>query len=520
MRTLLFLFCAFTTCILNAQHTNIKVSATGVSGSNEPAITLDPKAPNRLVVASNNFYAQYTTDTGHTWTSLPLSCSYDFAGDPTLVVDTDGVFYLFHLAGQYNTPGWLDRLICQKSYDGGITWTDGTYLGYDSLKDQDKQWVVIDRNTNHLYVTWTQFDTYGSLVPTDSTNILFSKSTDTGFTWTTPIRINDLAGNCYDDDTSVEGAVPTIGPNGELYVSWSDIEGIKFDKSTDGGFTWGADVLAATQPGGWVMDIPGIQRCNGLPITECDRSNSPYKGHIYINWADQRNGSNDVDIWISKSVNQGQTWSTPKRVNDDVPGKHQFFTWMTLDQANGTIYIVYYDRRNDNTNINKTDVYLAVSKDGGQTFMNQKISDTSFIPNANIFFGDYINITANNNIVRPIWTRMVNGSRSLWTALVNPDLFVPAGVPSESAKILDFAVFPNPVTNKLSIALNLNYSSQIEISLRSLTGEKIATLFDARHVAGHYQLDKDISALGLATGLYLMELKSEKEHKICKVAIR
>lgn len=520
MKSALLFILFLSTYFVQAQHTNIKVNANNVGGSNEPAITIDPSSPNKLVVASNNFYAQYSSDTGHTWTSLPLSCTYSFAGDPTLVVDTYGAFYLFHLAGQFNTPGWLDRLICQKSYDGGMTWTNGTYLGYDSAKDQDKQWVVLDRNTNNLFVTWTQFDTYGSLNTTDSTNILFSKSTDTGFTWTTPIRINDVSGNCYDDDSSVEGATPTLGPNAELYVSWSDIDGIKFDKSTDGGVTWGTDKLVTTQPGGWVIDIPGIQRCNGLPITECDRSNSPYKGTIYINWADQRNGPTDTDIWICKSTDQGNTWTSPKRVNDDTAGKQQFFTWMTIDQSNGNIYIVYYDRRNDLNNTNKTDVYLAVSKDGGQSFINQKISDTSFIPNANVFFGDYINITAHNNIVRPIWTRMVNNSRSLWTALVDVNLFAPAQNSTIIQSTMDIALFPNPVQNKLSISFLLRKECDLSISLKTLNGETIKKIVHTHFHAGKYLLEEEISSLGLSTGLYLVEIVSDNESITRKIVIQ
>jgi hypothetical protein len=79
--------------------------------------------------------------------------------------------------------------------------------------------------------------------------------------------------------------------------------------------------------------------------------------------------------------------------------------------------MVFYDRRNYNTN--ETDVYLAFSKNGGETFHNYKISDAPFIPNPKIFFGDYTNIAVQNGIIRPIWTRLHNGKITLHTALVN-----------------------------------------------------------------------------------------------------
>nr|MBK9651772.1 hypothetical protein [Bacteroidota bacterium] len=69
---------------------------------------------------------------------------------------------------------------------------------------------------------------------------------------------------------------------------------------------------------------------------------------------------------------------------------------MTVDQATGYLYFVFYDRRNYTNN--QTDVYVAVSTDGGTTFINHKISQTPFVPDPNVFFGDYTNITAYNGL--------------------------------------------------------------------------------------------------------------------------
>ena len=176
------------------------------------------------------------------------------------------------------------------------------------------------------------------------------------------------------------------------------------------------DIPAAAIPGGWDIDIPGIGRANGMPVTRVDLSEGPNKGSIYINWCDQRFGKEDTDVWIIRSKDQGSTWSEPIRVNDDVPGKHQFFTWMDVDPVTGYIYIVFYDRRNHKGN--ETDVYMAVSKDGGARFENMEISRYAFTPSERVFFGDYNNISAYDGIVRPIWTHYENGKLSIRTALV------------------------------------------------------------------------------------------------------
>jgi len=400
---------------LIAQHTNVMIS--NINSPEEPSIYINPKNTNQLIAGANinNYYV--SNNGGLTWTKKTLSSTNGVWGDPCMMIDTAGAMYFFHLSNP-NVGNWIDRIVCQKSTDGGLTWNDGTYTGLNGTKAQDKAWTTVDPTNNNIYVSWTQFDSYGSSNPNDSSIILFSRSTNAGANWSTPIRLSKKGGNCTDSDNTVEGAVPTVGPNGEVYVSWAGPLGIMFDKSTDGGLTWlYNDIFVDPMPGGWDISIPDIDRCNGMPITCCDRSNSLYKGTIYINWADQRNGPTDTDIWLSKSIDDGLTWSPAKRVNDDPPGKQQFFTWMTVDQATGYIYIVFYDRRNYNNS--NTDVYMAMSKDGGEHFLNFRISESPFLPDGYTFFGDYNNITAYNNVVRPIWTRLQNGQLSIWTALIN-----------------------------------------------------------------------------------------------------
>jgi hypothetical protein len=89
---------------------------------------------------------------------------------------------------------------------------------------------------------------------------------------------------------------------------------------------------------------------------------------------------------------------------------------MTIDQSNGNLYFVYYDRRNYNDN--QTDVYLSTSRDGGLTFSENRISNRPFKPSDDVFFGDYLNISAVNGVVRPIWPRMDNGHITLWVTLI------------------------------------------------------------------------------------------------------
>ena len=332
IRCLLILF---TGCMLgcgtSAHYRNILIDSNSVGyGPCEPSIALNPNNPQNLVAGAVLDRVYYSNDGGETWEPKQLTSSYGVWGDPVVIADTKGNFYYFHLSWPSGEGNWdsdkLDRMVCQKSTDGGQTWDDGTFTGLNPPKDQDKEWGVVDPENNHIYLTWTQFDEYGSEDPQHYSNIMFSRSTDDGESWSEAVQINQYKGNCLDDDQTTEGAVPAVGPNGEVFVSWAFDEAIYFDRSNDQGVTWMAeDIKVADQPGGWDQQLPGLGRANGLPITLCDLSNGPRRGNIYVNWSDQRAGSDDTDIWMASSEDGGSTWSDPVRVNDDIRGNISFF---------------------------------------------------------------------------------------------------------------------------------------------------------------------------------------------------
>jgi hypothetical protein len=485
------------------QYTNVMIG--NQFWPEEPSIMINPSDPGNLVAGANTNVYYFSTDGGQTWAQGILTSSYGVWGDPCIITDTNGHFYYFHLS---DTPGatWIDRIVCQKSADGGLTWNDGSYMGLNGTKNQDKEWAIVNEANNHIYVTWTQFDQYGSSNPGDSSNIMFSRSADSGETWSESKRINRVAGDCVDSDNTVEGAVPAVGPNGEIYVAWAGQEGLMFTRSYDGGETWpDTNIFVTGFPGGWDYAIPGIYRANGLPITCCDLSGGPYHGRIYINWSDQRNGTDDTDVWLVKSDDGGDTWSNDIRVNNDPPGKQQFFTWMAIDQSNGYLYFVFYDRRNQTGNF--TDVYMAVSRDGGDTFENMLVSESPFNPNSSIFFGDYTNISVYNGMVRPIWTRLDGFQLSIWTALID-SMYV--GVQPEN--YLTGAVtmgqnYPNPFSRMTCIPYKVYAPATVSLKVFDLHGREMATLFTNRfHAPGKYIEQFSLSDYRLSPGFYYFSL--------------
>ncbi len=468
---------------------------------------ISPKNPDIMVAGANIDIVYYSDDGGLTWQEDHLDSPYGVWGDPCIIADTAGDFYYFHLSNPSN-GNWIDRIVCQKSTDGGHTWSDGTYMGLNGAKAQDKEWAVVDPSNNNIYVTWSQFDNYGSSNPGDSSVILFSRSTDGGQTWSEAVRICKEGGDCLDSDNTVEGAVPAVGPNGEIFVSWAGPEGLIFTKSMDQGLTWPVDNTFVTAiPDGWDYAIPGIYRANGLPVTCCDLSQGPYRGNIYINWSDQRNGPDDTDIFFIKSSDGGATWSEPLRVNDDDPGHQQFFTWTTIDQSNGDIWIIFYDRREYTDK--QTDVFVAVSHDGGASFTNLKVSETPFIPIASAFFGDYTNIWASNGIVRPIWLSMdIPGPQmSIYTAIIDsvmtgisPGRKIPASISLDQN-------YPNPARGMTNFSFKVHSPTEVTLKVFDVFGNVVAIPVNhSFRSPGKYIEPFDVDRAGLTPGFYYYSL--------------
>lgn len=498
---------------LAAQYTNVMIS--NVNDPEEVTIRINPKNPNQVVGGANLDNIFRSGDGGATWTATQLSDPVNGVwGDPIVFTDTAGNFFYSHLSNPPSAGSWVDRIVFTKSTDGGATWwPTGTAVGKNGTKVQDKEGIVVNRVNNEIYVTWTQFDNYGSSSPSDSSIILFSKSTDDGLTWSTPVRISADAGDCVDSDNTMEGAVPAVGPAGEIYVVWTGPNGLVFNKSLDGGITWlPHETNITTMPGGWDYNIAGLQRCNGLPQTLCDLSGGPNNGTIYVNWTDQRNGTGDTDVWLVKSTDGGNTWTAPLRVNDDAPGRQQFLTWMDLDIITGNLYCVFYDRRNFAATSQQTDVYIAKSVDGGNSFSNYKINQTSFVPSPAIFFGDYTGISAYNNMVRPIWMAYSSGTLSAWTALIDgATMSIDESGWNANSPVELQQNQPNPFNQTTWIKFSLKKNGKVNLKVFDLLGKEVATLYEKEEFPeGDFDYIFNAQTYDLKPGIYYYSISCDE----------
>jgi len=428
MKPLLTALLCFVQILLFAQFPIVTIDDRTYA-PNEPSIYINPVNVAQIVAGSNINNLYVSNDTGRTWEQKYLRSSLGVYGDPVIYADEKGDYYFCHLAANKNKkyPHWIDKIVVQKSNNGGNDFSDGSSAGFNGDKEQDKHWIVTDQSKSkfkgNVYLSWTEFDKYESKAPNDHSRIRFARSKDGAQSFEQAITVSDTIGDCMDDDATLEGATPAIGKNGEVYLAWAGYGKIYFDKSLDGGINWGRDKIIAIQEDGWAQDYDHIFRSNGLPFLVADHSAGRFDGRLYLTWG-EKHPKVGGEIKLIYSDNGGETWSEEITVNTESNGD-QFLPHIAVDQSDGNIYLVFYDRRHSESNV-LIDVYVAFSQDGGNSFSNQCITTEPFLPaGKSVFFGDYNGISAQNGIVRPIWTGVndnIGGKTIIQTALLSKDI--------------------------------------------------------------------------------------------------
>ncbi|HEY3128537.1 MAG TPA: sialidase family protein [Acidobacteriota bacterium] len=371
----------------------------------------------------------YSNDGGRTWneTFPPLYPFGSGLGDPVMAAGPGGVFYHAFLA--VNGLG-LSTVGVTKSANGGASWSplvNATQMHTTSLDSVDKPWLAVDNTGSqyrgNVYVTWTRFTSERGA----SSGIGFVRSTDGGETWSQ----FQLIGQPADARGFVQGSMIAVGPVGEVYVAYFDtrIPGIAVVKSTDGGQTFGQPVTAFKDPSiRFSRNLSGGFETNSFPSIAADAGGGPNRGNIYVVANVKPSDSRDEsDVIVVKSADGGATWSAPVRVNDDQTDTDQFQP-STAVAPDGTVGVMWYDRRNDPGNDVLLDVYMAASKDGGVTFStNRRVTNANWmlIPTPfnfrTAYHGDYNQMSAGDLGFVLTWADDRSGTDSdIEAAVVSP----------------------------------------------------------------------------------------------------
>jgi hypothetical protein len=422
---------------------NVDVSQRHLNESEE-AIAVNPTNPNNIVVFTNvghreaglsaGMFLGVSFDGGATWTTRLIGNNDnlgDACCDPSLSFDEYGNLFMTYL---YQVENEVPIAL---STDGGLTFniianitqppkttptkTSGDNRGLFRFVDQPT--ITAARGE-----VWVVFNAGGPMFATGAPV--------TGFGQVGAFFVGEVVpgtNNCTYGDVA-------IGPAGQvMQVCMLTETGqgggkvlVNVDPDGLGPAGFGDRVfVTATHVGGFDFIPPQPDRSVDAEAgLAWDRTGGPHNGRVYLVYTkEQQNESDNMDIYVRYSDDNGATWSAGVRVNDDRTTNSQFLPKIALDPTTGNTAVVWYDSRadlgsggpgdTDGVPNNDAQFWGAFSTDGGVSFTsNFQISagtSNSHDSGNGIDYGDYTGLSFFGGVAHPAWA---DNSNSTGT---NPD---------------------------------------------------------------------------------------------------
>ncbi|HEY5971409.1 MAG TPA: sialidase family protein [Pseudoxanthomonas sp.] len=415
----------------------------------EPYLAVNPLDPDRMVGiwqqdrwsngSARGLVSATSLDGGRTWTrrSLPFSrCgggtagnggNYARATDPWVSYGPNGTVYAAGLStsGASFTAGSSNAMLVSRSLDDGLTWSNPATLILDGGGFfNDKEAITADpTDANLVYIVWDRLVAGDNGGPS-----YFARSVNGGSSW-------QAARSIYDPgpDSQTIGNLIVVLPDGVLVNMFLQIDAvggtesahIAVMRSSDRGLTW-----TAPSPVAELLSVGTRDPNTGRTVR--DASILPQiavapNGTLYVAWQDSRfdGGLRDA-IVISRSVDDGHTWTPPRRVSAAVGVAA--FNHAVHVRGDGMVGVTYYDFRSDGAAATLlTDMWLARSSDGGATWAEARIADPfdmAIAPSTNpntggYFVGDYQGLASRGNVFLPFFSRTNNANTANRTDIFN-----------------------------------------------------------------------------------------------------
>lgn len=418
----------------------------------EPSIAINPTNPLNVIAVTTEEVQQpryeswlrffFSDDGGLSWQETRVLDNPErpgAVGDPSLAFDAHGAAYFAYLDAQ---GVGIDR-----STDGGRTWqlvaetaTRGRDPATNRCSSPDKQLLAIDRSADILYLVWTRFshDCSADDIPGHRTvnqilvgdlamEVVLSRSTDRGQTWTPPELAYDRSGI---------GAVPVVGPDGELHVAmWGSLPtnthntycASDYGTVVSSGEDQHAAIVIRSSPGGlgpWRTHVQPICDLNIAAAAVAQTGVTTWSAYGFITPAAaidaKRNrvhvayvaappGSTQSQVWEIHSNPGATSWSTPVIVGG-TNDRDGFLPALSSDDR--IVHLMY----NERTAEGRFSVYYRNSADGGAIWSSPfQLSRSDYgLTGDNI--GDYNWLDAYDGRVAAIWTGSAGpGLMQVWS---------------------------------------------------------------------------------------------------------
>ena len=423
---------------LDQKPTNIDVSQRHTNESEE-AVAVNPTNPKNIVIVTNvdfpaaGLFEGVSFDGGTTWATKLIGDNDNLGAaccDPSLSFDNYGNLFLTYL---FNVGNVVPIAL---STDGGLHFNlianiakppkqslsaGGERRGLFRFVDQP----TITAGEGEV---WLIFNGGGPMVATGAP--VTGLGTVGNFI---ALEVVPGTNNCTYGDVA-------IGPKGEVMQVCTLTESgqgggklfVNVDPDGLGPAGFGSRVFVTDTHVGGFDFIPAQpdRSVDAEPGLAWDRTGGPHNGRVYLVYTlEHPNESNNTDIYVRFSDDEGATWSAPVRVNDDNTTNSQFLPKISLDPTTGKLAVVWHDSRNDlgaggpgdTDGVPNDDAQFwgAFSTDGGQTFTkNIQISagtSNSHDSGNGIDYGDYTGLSFYGGIAHPAWADNSNSTGN------NPD---------------------------------------------------------------------------------------------------
>lgn len=407
--------------------------ASGSNAEQNPAIAVDING-NIFIVweispfdTSFNISSSYSNDNGKTFNvfvpGIGDSSTNNIERFPAITANDQGTVYITWTDSRDSTFGF--STFGNMIYQFGDRWS----LDYEVSDDASSPFtethpsMVVGRinNSDHIYVVWED-DRNGDH------DIWMDQSTDGSFSFfsaSTDIRVDDTDRNTTTTDNASDQTHPEIAMRminqytvPEVFVVWQDTRNQTGTRFSDVYFTKGTDddgdgKIEATEFDTDVrvnesLSTSGIYYTAEQPDIAVDNS-----GNAYVVWRDNRNGTNNYDIYFTRKVSTATSFGTNYKVNDDTGTADQSSPAIAVDKLTGYIYVVWADERDGNKNI-----YYSTSTDGGITWSrNVRVDtqDTAGTDSAGTQDSPDIALDSNRNVYI-VWDDSRNGTYDIYFA--------------------------------------------------------------------------------------------------------
>jgi hypothetical protein len=401
-------------------------------------------------------------DGGVTWRQVAVPndtrCTGGFfqrSSDPWISFGPDGTLHAMSLVTDPDVGAAFgaNGMTYNRSTNGGLSWEPAIRLVTDPVGRflNDKNSITADPNdADYVYAVWDRVQvSAGAIIQPENVvrdafkgPIYFTRTTDGGDSFEPARKIYETGANKQTLGNQI--VVEPASRGGSLFNFFADITNasnrrggigpvkLSYIRSDDRGETWTLptrvdDMIPMSLIIGREFETPiDVEPVpcpdptdNGAcPIRAGDLlpevAVNPVNGNLYAVWMDARfdGGLFLVDhdnIAFTQSLDGGQSWSAPIKVNKTPTGEPNFdqqaFTPSVHVDNNGTVVVTYYDFRNNTTDPAALDTdYFAVSCESASegctnpaSWEEERITPTSFnIRNApfarGYFLGDYMGL--------------------------------------------------------------------------------------------------------------------------------